>query len=87
MSLFVDGSAEKPSSAAFTIIPFEDPTPLARRPSRTIAEIDVDPAKAGFYRKRGKRLFDIVVSALMLLAAAPILLALMLVVALAAVSS
>lgn len=84
MAFLVDGSAEKHPSAALAISSFDDPAAhaLNRKPSREVTGTGFSQGEASFYRERGKRVFDLTLGALMLLAAAPILLGLMLLVSL-----
>lgn len=84
MAFLIDGSAEKQPSAALAITSFEDPAAhaLGLMPAREVLGVDFDQVEAGFYRERGKRVFDLTLGSLMLLAAAPILLGLMLLVSL-----
>ena len=73
MAYLVDGSGDKVSGATISIASFDDP--IRSSPARR-------QGGGGFYRAYGKRLFDIAVASLMLVALAPLLLVLMLAVAL-----
>ena len=73
MAYLVDGSGDKVSGATISLSSFDDP--LHAHPT-------LRQAGGSFYSAYGKRLFDIAVAGLMLIAATPLLLALMVAVAL-----
>lgn len=81
MDFVIDGSTDNRAATTIAISSFDEPSPLprTRKPSR---EREAAIMRSTFYRTKGKRAFDLTVGSLMLLAAVPVLLWLLLLVAL-----